>query len=147
MPTRFYLPSTGASAVNPSFSTGSKMKKLLLILAMVASSAYPAPTLNADALPATGPQPSTATITVNGGAGPVCSLPKAADGSVQLTCDLATLAVPGTYTIVATYTYVAGCVNSADAATCQNGGVASSAPFALTRVASPVAGPRLRVSP
>ena len=76
-----------------------------------------------------------------------CTLPKAPDGSVQLTCDLATLAVPGTYTIVATYTYVAGCVNAANAATCQSGGVVSSTPFVLTRVASPVLGPVLRVSP
>lgn len=118
-----------------------------LVLLLFSSSVISAPTLSAESMPATGPQPSSVAITVNGSLGPPCALPKAADGSVQATCDLATLSVPGTYTIVMTYTYVAGCVNSANAATCQAGGTASSAPFVLTRSAPPAAGPVLRVSP
>lgn len=117
---------------------------ILLCTSMAASAG---PTLTAQSLPASGPQPSSMSITINGSAGPVCTLPKAADGSVQGTCDLAALAVPGVYTIVATYTYVAGCVNTANAATCQTGGVASSAPFVLTRSVFPATGPALLVSP
>jgi hypothetical protein len=125
------------------------MQKILLTLALILASfcAWAAPTLTAQSMPATGPQPASMAITINGAAGPACTLPKAADGSVQATCDLASLAVPGTYTIVATYTYVAGCVNTANAATCQTGGVASSTPFAFTRLASPATGPALLVSP
>ena len=125
------------------------MKKSILAaaLALVSSLATAGPTLTAQSLPATGPQPASMAITVNGSAGPSCTLPKAADGSVQGTCDLAALAVPGVYTIVATYTYVAGCVNTANAATCQTGGVASSAPFVLTRIVSPATGPVLLISP
>jgi hypothetical protein len=119
----------------------------LLMWAGIIQLVLAAPTLTADAMPATGPQPSTAAITVNGSAGPACTLPKAADGSVMATCDLAALAVPGVYTIVMTYTYTAGCVNTANAATCTQGGVASSAPFVLTRSAPPAAGPVLRISP
>jgi hypothetical protein len=116
-------------------------------LAFLCAAAFAGPTLTAQAMPVSGPQPASMAITVNGSAGPACTLPKAADGSVQGTCDLASLAVPGTYTIVATYTYVAGCVNTANAATCQAGGLASSTPFALTRIASPAVGPVLRIEP
>jgi hypothetical protein len=120
---------------------------LSLLILLLSSFAYAAPTLNAQPVPNTAPQPSTAAITVNGAAGPTCTLPVATDGSMTLTCDLASLTVPGTYTIVATYTYVAGCVNAANAATCSTGGVASSAPFVLTRAAFPATGPALHVSP
>lgn len=139
---------TGSTFYSPN-RRNAKMQKTLsaLILLLASCFAYAAPTLNAQPVPNTAPQPSTAAITVNGAAGPACTLPVAADGSMTLTCDLVSLAVPGTYTIVATYTYVAGCVNAANAATCSTGGVASSAPFVLTRAAFPATGPALRVSP
>ena len=125
------------------------MKQILsaLILLALSSLASAAPTLSAAPMPASGPQPASMSVTVNGAAGPACTLPKAADGSVQGSCDLASLAVPGVYTLVATYTYVAGCVNTANAATCQAGGVASSTPFVLTRAAFPATGPVLLISP
>lgn len=124
------------------------MKRFITFwLALMCSATFAGPTLSADPLPATGVQPSTAAITVNGTAGPACTLPKAADGSMQARCDLTSLAVPGTYSIVMTYTYVAGCVNAANAATCQQGGVASSSPFALQLRAAPAAGPVLRIEP
>jgi hypothetical protein len=124
------------------------MKSLLFALCFAASFyASAAPTLVAAPLPASGPQPASMSITVNGSPGPACTLTKAADASVQASCDMVSLPVPGVYNIIATYTYVSGCVNSANAATCQNGGVASSAPFNFTRLASPATGPALLVSP
>jgi hypothetical protein len=125
------------------------MQKILLALALGLASFYASagPNLVAQPLPASGPQPTSASITVNGAPGPACTLPKAADGSVQLTCDLASLPASGAFTIVATYTYTSGCVNTANAATCTTGGVASSAPFVLTRRSGNAGGPVLSIEP
>ena len=126
------------------------MKKLLLLTAGVLASlgALAAPTLTADAVPSTGVQPATATLTVNGAAGPACTLPKAADGSVKPSCDLASLAPSATpYTLVLTYNYTAGCVNTPTGAVCTDGGAAASAPFSFTRAAKGAAPSNVQVSP
>jgi hypothetical protein len=115
-----------------------------LVLTLLSSSAIAGPTLTADAYLVN--QPTEASITVNGAAGPVCTLPKAADGSVKPTCDLTSLAL-GSYTIVLTVANVAGCSAATSPATCTKEGRASSAPFFLTLVGGSVSAPVVRVAP
>lgn len=122
------------------------MRVLTLLLLFFSTVTFAAPTLVGDPLPSSGPQPTSASITVNGSAGPSCTLPKATDGSVQMRCDLAALTSPGVYTLVASYVYVAGCTNSTNAATCTDGGTVASSPFVLTRQAG-AAKPTLSVTP
>lgn len=113
---------------------------LLFALAM---NAYAAPTLTSDPYAVA---PAAATFTVNGGSPKACTLP-AVTGGVQPTCDLVSIATPGTYTIVLTVTTNTNCVNTLNAADCSGAGSASSAPFAYTWRGSVVPGPVLRVSP
>jgi hypothetical protein len=110
---------------------------LLVALVTLAASvaAFAAPHLYADPYPATGVQPDSVTMTVNGGAPQACELTAVA-GGLQPRCDLAALTA-GTYTLVMTASRAAGCSGS----TCWAAGSASSAPFSYTRAASAVAAP------
>jgi hypothetical protein len=114
-----------------------------LVLGLLSATAFAAPTLTSDPYAVA---PAAATFTVNGGSPKACTLP-AVTGGVQPTCDLASIATPGTYTIVLTVTTNAGCVNTLNAADCSGAGSASSAPFTYKWNGSVVPGPVLRVSP
>jgi hypothetical protein len=125
------------------------MQKLLVsfLLLLVSSYAWAAPTLTADPYPATGIQPTAASVTVNGATPISCSLVTSANGLVP-TCDLASITAPGTYTLVLSVTTQAGCLPPVpNAATCSGAGVASSTPFAYTWTGSVARIPVLRVSP
>ena len=125
------------------------IRLLLITLAFVAGPALAGPTLSSDAYPANLPnaaQPTEVSITVNGAAGPACTLPRAADGSVRPTCDLTSLA-PGSYTIVMSVSNPAACPAQTSPATCTLGGAALSAPFLLKLSPGAVTAPVLRVAP
>ncbi len=119
------------------------MKHLAALLSLISGAALAAPTLIADPYPAAAVQPDSASFTVNGGAPIACTLPTVT-GGLQPTCDLASLATPGTYTLVMTVTKAAGCAG----ASCWPAGSASSSPFAYTRLAAGVTAPAaLKVAP
>lgn len=121
------------------------MRALLFACSMAAcSAAMAAPTLTADPYPTTVTQPDTASFTVNGGAPIACTLPVSAAGKTP-TCDLASITVPGTYTLVMTVTKAAGCNAAGE---CWPEGSASSAPFSYKWLASGASAPAaLRVAP
>jgi hypothetical protein len=120
---------------------------MLVGMLMAFGVANAAPTLTADPYPATAPQPSSITLTVNGAAGPVCTLAAGTAGALIPTCDLASIPA-GTSTLVMTAVFTKGCVTATNAATCTDGGSASSAPFSYTRRALSASGPdALRVAP
>jgi hypothetical protein len=129
----------------------SAMRKLLFaaalfVIGLVALPALAGPTLAASPYPASGPQPASVSITVNGNAGPACTLPKAADGSVKPTCDLSSLSA-GSYTIVMTVSSPPGCTSQSSPATCTTIGSASSSPFLLTLSAGVATAPVLQIGP
>lgn len=120
------------------------MKRLALAIAL-ATSAIPlaAQTLTADPYPATVTQPDTAAFTINGGTPIPCTLANVT-GGLQPTCDLASIATPGTYTLVMIVTKAAGCAGNE----CWPEGSASSAPFAYVRRSAGVSAPAtLKVAP
>lgn len=117
-----------------------------LCLLLLCGSAQAAPRLLADPYPATGVQPDTAAVTINGGAPLACTL-VAVTGGLQPQCDLVSITNPGTYTLVMTVTKAASIVNTPGGAVNSPGGSASSAPFSYRLQAAGVAGPTLSVSP
>lgn len=121
------------------------MRNLILIACLACGSATAAPTLTADPYPTTVVQPDSASFTVNGGAPIACTLPVSAAGKTP-TCDLASITVPGTYTLVMKVTKAAGC--NAEGNECWPEGSASSAPFVYKWRASGASAPAgLRVAP
>jgi hypothetical protein len=118
------------------------MKLIPISLLLACGLCNAAPTLTADPYPSTGTQPSAAVVTVNGGTPQPCTLRTVA-GGLQPTCDLASITVPGTYTLVLTVSTVAGCTGNA----CTGAGSASSAPFSYQWLGSVVPIPVLRLSP
>ncbi len=124
------------------------MKHLLAFaLACLAVAAQAAPTLSADPYPSTGPQPTSVTLTVNGSPGPACTLVAGTGGSLTPRCDLAALAVPGTYTLVMTAVTTGGCTQPTSPATCTQAGSASSVPFSLSLQGASATRPVVRVAP
>lgn len=125
------------------------MKRLIpaALAAMLASAAHAAPTLTADPYPSTGVQPDSASVTINGGAPVACTLVTNAQGGKVPTCDLASIASAGTYTLVLTVTKAASCTSGTNSADCTAGGSASSPPFSYRLVGGSVAAPVLRVVP
>jgi hypothetical protein len=119
----------------------------ILVLLLASADASAAPTITADPYPATAPQPASITLTVNGAAGPACTLAAGTGGALVPTCDLASIPA-GTATLVMTAVFVRGCVSATNTATCTDGGSASSVPFSYTRKALSASGPSaLRVAP
>ena len=118
------------------------MRTLLLSIFLLAGTAHAAPTLTADPYPATGVQPSAVVSSVNGATPVACTL-RTVSGGLQPTCDLASITVPGTYTLVVTVSTVAGCTGNA----CRGAGSASSAPFGYQWLGSVVPTPVLQISP
>jgi hypothetical protein len=118
---------------------------LLLLLASFA--AICSPTLTSGPYPTTVTQPATASVTVNGQPGPSCTMVKGADGAVTPTCDLSSLPVPGTYTLILTVSHPGGCTSPTSPSTCAAAGSASSPPFSLTRSAGAVSAPVVRIAP
>lgn len=90
--------------------------------------------------------PAAAVFTANGGAPIACTLP-AVTGGWQPTCSLASLTVPGAYTLVMTVTYNTNCLNTLDAADCVGAGSASSKPFMYTWREAVVPIPVLQIVP
>jgi hypothetical protein len=119
------------------------IKKLFLLSFLLSSMAFARPTLTSAPYAIS---PAAVTFTVNGGSPIACTLP-AVSGGVQPTCDLASIATPGTYTLILTVTTNVDCVNTLNAATCSGAGSASSAPFAYTWNGSGVPTPVLSVAP
>lgn len=103
-----------------------------------------APTLTSSSYGVATIQPTSATLSVDGTSTIVCTVPKAADGSVAAVCDLATVAA-GTHTLVLTVANTYGCTQSADglSASCVGGGSASAAPFTFSWNPSAVSKPTL----
>lgn len=123
------------------------MKYLLtLLLALASSIASAAPFLYADPYPPTSVQPDSASFTVNGGTPVPCTI-ETVTGGVRPKCDLASITVAGSYTLVLTVAKAAAIVNGTGGATNTAGSSASSAPFVYRLVTAPVAGPTLTVSP
>ncbi len=124
-----------------------KRSLLTLIFATAAIACSAAPNLLTAPYPATGPQPSSATMTVNGGAPQACLMRGMPDGAVQPACDLAAITTPGVYTIVVTAVALAGCTNGPNTATCSAGGSVSSDPFSYVLKAALAGKPVLSVTP
>lgn len=124
------------------------IKNLLLAVLLAACGlAHAAPILLADPYPASGVQPDSATLSVNGGSTITCTLPTVT-GGVQPTCDLVSITSPGTYTLVLTVTKNPITVTTADGATTTPGGSASSSPFVWRRLAGGVSAPAsLKIAP
>lgn len=127
--------------------------KLLAALCLLALSAIAsaAPTIVADAYPAGAGQPTTATLTVTGMAGPpiTCALTVNVDHSVQPMCDVGSLTTAGTYPLVLTVSNVATIYNSPDgtSGTYTAGGSAST-PFSYTVSSGLATSPgKVRLSP
>jgi hypothetical protein len=108
---------------------------------------HAAPFLVASPYPATAGQPEKAWVTTGSGQ-IICTLPKAVDGSVTPTCDLASL-VPGSYTLVLTVSNEYACATNPDnsAGSCTLGGSASSAPFGYSIKAGAASAPVLSLKP
>ena len=102
------------------------MKKLLALVALLPSLVFASPTLSADPVVATAVQPATAELNVNGGASWQTCTFVPAGGDKVMNCDLVGITVPGAYTLLARYTYVAGCNATG---TCWAAGSAVSTPF------------------
>lgn len=128
---------------------GHAMKsRILLLLAVLSMCAHAQPTLTAAPYPTTATQPTAANLTVNGANPITCTLAAGSAGAVIPTCNLASITVPGTYTLVLNVSTQAGCLPPvANGATCTGGGAASSAPFSYRWNGSAVATPVLSVSP
>jgi hypothetical protein len=111
---------------------------LTLVLAVVAAAALAGPTATVVPPYAAGSvQPTAASITANGGAPIACTVVKDAAGAATPTCDLSSLAVPGTYTLILSVSNVADCVvDTTGATTCYTGGVSASQPQSLVLVKS-----------
>jgi hypothetical protein len=113
---------------------------------LLASVAYAAPFLYAEAYPSTATQPDAASFTVNGGAPIACQL-EALSAGLRPKCDLASITAAGTYTLVLTVSRQPAIVNTSGGATNTQGSTASSAPFVYRLVTAPVAGPMPSVAP
>ena len=122
--------------------------KYLIALALTTASftASAAPFLYADPYAATGVQPDTASLTVNGGAPIQCQLMTVTAG-LQPKCDLGSITTVGTYTLVMTVAKAASITNTTGGATNTGGGTASSAPFSYVLRSGNVSAPVLRVAP
>ena len=119
------------------------MKRFILALSLaLAGAVHAAPTLTADAYPATGVQPDAASFTINGGAPIACTVSTVSAG-VQPACNLASVGTPGAYVLVMTVTKAAGCSGS----TCWAAGSASSAPFNYNWLGGSVPTPVVRLVP
>lgn len=118
------------------------MKRVLMALLLCAwGLAHGQPFLLADPVPAGVAQPTSYKFSINGGPLQACAVVTAADGSVQMKCDLAGTGVPVpgvTYTGKA-FTFVAVATNSA-------GDSPSSSPFVYPSPAKPAAPGTLRIS-
>ena len=124
------------------------MKRLLLALALSTSVlCHAAPwSLIAAPYPNTGFQPNAATFTINGGAPITCTVPSVTTG-IKPTCSLASITTFGTYNLVMTVTFPAGCLNVPNQATCTNGGSVSSDPFVFSYSSGLAGKPDLSVTP
>ena len=100
---------------------------LVALLVLSVSAAQAAPTLSADPVAATGPQPTGAEWQVQGA---TTWTPCALAGTPKvMTCDLVSLtSTVGPATLLARYTYTAGCDATG---ACWAAGAAVSAPFAF----------------
>ena len=123
------------------------MKHLFAVaLTMASFTASAAPFLYADPYPATGVQPDTASLIVNGGAPIQCQLVTMTAG-LQPKCDLGSITTVGTYTLVMTVAKAASITTTPGGATNTGGGTASSAPFTYVLRSGNVSAPVLRVAP
>lgn len=106
---------------------------LVAVVTLAASvAAFAAPTLLADAHPATGPQPAAAEWSQDSTTWAPCVITARVPS-----CDLASITTPGSYTLRMRYTYTAAC-NGGD---CWAAGAAVSAPFAFRWLGVPATSP------
>jgi hypothetical protein len=112
----------------------------LLALLLLPIGVQAAPFLTPDPYPATGTQPDSASMTINGGSPVACSL-ATVTGGIQPKCDLASITSPGSYTLVLTVVKNASIVNGTNTATNTAGSQASSAPFVYVLNATAIASP------
>jgi hypothetical protein len=122
------------------------MKKPLALLALLVALPAAAVDLYAQVYPPTGVQPSSAGLTINGGAVQACQM-LTVTGGVQPKCSLSSITTPGTYTLVMTVSTAASIVNGDNTATNTIGGSASSAPFAYLLRVGTAGAPQLVVMP
>lgn len=115
----------------------------LLLLALWCSLSAASPFLTASAWPASNGTLESVTVTIAGGSPVACAV----DASLVPKCDLASVATPGTYSIVMSWCAKAGVTNGTNTGTASPGGCVSSVPFSFVLRGAPATAPAVLLAP